>query len=168
MFEDKIVSTSTARQRTLKRAAKVASTSPETQVKIFNKSAYYVIKDCADITLKYLPHFTYSTISYNQLKGKVTEQDIIDFVGRASKDVHTKQLLQIILDDITSKDTISTTSEFQEITDFTIDEGTSDVYGDYDYIDEPSSVDTEPQPVGIVDINNGSEVINKLKEVFLT
>lgn len=168
MFEDKIVGASVVRQRTLKRAANIAATSPETQVKILNKSAYYVIKDCADITLKYLPQFAYGTLSSNQLKGKFTEQDIIDFVGRASKEYHTRQLLQLILDDITSKDKASIQPPAQEVTDFTIDEGVTDVYGDYDYIDDTSEVEPEPVVVSTVDINNGTEVINKLKEFFLT
>ena len=166
MFEDKIISRCGSRHTKLKRPALIAAEHPETQVKIYNKSAYYVINDCADITLKYLPLFAYSRLSSASLKGAFTEQDIIDFVGRAAKDIHTRQLLQLILDDITTSATQATPVVNQEVTDFTIDGNVDDVYGDYDYTAE----DTADEDVSIVtvDINNGTEVINKLKEYFLS
>lgn len=166
MLEDVIISLTNSRFRNLKRPATIASESPETQVKIQNKSAYYVIKDCADITLKYLPHYVYSTLNdpINKIKGRVTESDIIDFVGRSSKSETTRQLLQIIVDDIVvdKPDLVDHT-----ITDFSIPDGVDDVYGDYGYTaDAPTEVDDSDGPAR-VDINDGSAVIDLLTDTLL-
>ena len=164
MLEDIIVNLSDTRFKNLRRPATIASNSPETQVKILNKSAYYVIKDCADITLKYLPHFLYSHLKnpIAALKGKISEQDIIDFVSRSGKSETTRQLLQIIVDDIVvDKPDISD----HTITDFTIPEGVDDVYGDYGYTtDEPIS---ESPDLVRVDINDGGAVIDLLTTALL-
>ena len=164
MLEDVIIKLSDTRFRNLQRPATIASSSPETQVKILNKSAYYVIKDCADITLKYLPHFIYSHLNnpIASLKGKISEQDIIDFVSRSGKSETTRQLLQIIVDDIVvDKPDITDTT----ITDFTIPEGVDDVYGDYGYTsDEP--INESPDLVR-VDINDGGAVIDLLTTALL-
>ena len=94
----------------------------------------------------------------------MSEQDITDFVGRASTDAVTRQLLQIIINDITSSGTIRPR---EVVTDFSIEDG-EDVYGDYDFLDEDDMVDEETIiKENIVDINNAAEVINKLKSVFL-
>jgi hypothetical protein len=166
MIESKIINACPTRHRNLYRPAKIAATAPDTQVKIYNKSAYYVIKDCADITLKYIAHYAYSKLSnpIQSLKGNITEQDITDFVGRASTDAVTRQLLQVIINDITPSGTIRPR---EVVTDFTIQDG-EDVYGDYDFIDEEDVVDDEAIiKENIVDINNAAEVINKLKSAFL-
>lgn len=166
MIEDKIISACPTRHKKLVRPAKIASTAPDTQVKIYNKSAYYVIKDCADITLKYLAHFAYGQLQdpVSSLKGKISEQEITDFVGRAATDNGTRQLLQIIMNDITPTGTIKPR---EVVTDFTISDG-EDVYGDYDYTDE-SPVDIEDVIIreNVIDIDNTAEVINKLKAVFV-
>lgn len=166
MLEDVIVSMSNTRHKNLRRPAKIASESPETQVQILNKSAYYVIKDCADITLKYLPHYMYSKLNdpINKLKGKVSESDIIDFVSRSSKSEVTRQLLQIIVDDIVvDKPDIVETA----LTDFTIPEGIDDVYGDYGYTSTDSGVETSKEGPSRVDIKDGSAVIDLLTDTFL-
>ena len=164
MLEDVIIKLSDTRYKNLQRPATIASSSPETQVKILNKSAYYVIKDCADITLKYLPHFIYSHLNnpIALLKGKISEQDIIDFVSRSGKSETTRQLLQIIVDDIVvDKPDIADPT----ITDFTIPEGVDDVYGDYGYTsEEPTS---ESPDLVRVDINDGGAVIDLLTTALL-
>ena len=166
MLENVIVSLTDKRYKNLERPAKIASTAPETQVKILNKSAYYVIKDCADITLKYLPHYIYSMLvdPINLLKGKITGADIIDFVGRSTKSEVTRQLLQIIVDDIVvdKPDIVE-----HSITDFSIPEGVDDVCGDYGYNINTDSSEQAPDGPGRVDINDGSAVIDLLTETFL-
>jgi len=166
MIEDKIISVCPTRHKKLVRPAKIAATSPDTQVKIYNKSAYYVIKDCADITLKYLAHFAYGQLAdpVDSLKGKISEQEIVDFVGRSATDGTTRQLLQIILNDITPTGNIKPR---EVVTDFTITEG-EDVYGDYDYMDE-DPVDFEDVIIkeSVIDIDNAPEVVNKLKAAFI-
>lgn len=166
MIEDKIIAACPSRHKNLVRPAKIASTAPDTQVKIYNKSAYYVIKDCADITLKYLPHYAYSQLQdpVRSLKGQISEQEITDFVSRSSRDTHTRQLLQVILNDITPTGTIKPR---EVVTDFTIAEG-EDVYGDYDYTDD-DQLDVEDVIIkeNIIDLNNHDEVVSKLKAVFI-
>ena len=61
---------------------------------INKKGAYYLIKDSADITVKYLSHLSYASYSnpITDLKGKFTQSEIIDFVGRAKEENYTNQL----------------------------------------------------------------------------
>jgi len=164
MLEEKIISQCANRHRMLERPAQVAATSPDTQVKIYNKSAYYVIKDCANITLKYLPHFVYSEFenAKHTLKGKLSEDDIIDFIQRSSSDIHTRQLLQIILSDIVPNNTPSVR---EPIIDFSIQDG-EDVYGDYDFGDEIDIIDDKPQSQ-IIDLSDSTAIIDNLKSAFL-
>lgn len=165
-FESAIVKLSTCRQKNLARPAKIASESPETQVKILNSSAYHVIKDCADLTLQYLPHFLYGQLDnpIQQLKKRTTESDIIDFVSRSNKSEATRQLLQIIIDDIVvKKPDISATA----VTDFTIPEGVDDVYGEYGYGSETTQQPEETATHSSVDINDSSAVIDLLIDTLL-
>ena len=165
MFEEKIVAACNTRHKKLFRPAQIASREPNTQVKIYNKSAYYVIKDCADITLKYLAHFVYSSLSdpVASLKGKVSEEEIIDFVSRSETETHTRQLLQIVLNDLTSGFKPSLP---EPITDFTIDDS-DDVYGDYEYGATEDDFDMSEITKSIIDINDNNGVVEKLKAVFL-
>lgn len=167
MFEDKVISISSSRFRNLKRPASLAATSPDTCVTILNKSAYYVIKDCADITLKYLPHFIYSGLKdpISKLKGQVGEAEIDDFVDRSSREDHTQQLLRLILDDICKKKaSISPTFANSETgIDFSLTGDEADVYGDYDtdFNSDPVSEQTAPEPViaDYTDTNTAKEVL---------
>lgn len=165
MFEEKIIAASSSRHKKLFRPALIASREPNTQVKIYNKSAYYVIKDCADITLKYLAHYVYSSLSdpVLSLKGKVSEEEIVDFVSRSNQETHTRQLLQIILNDLTSgfKPQLP-----EPITDFTIDD-VDDVYGDYEYGSIEDDYDVSELTKSIIDISDNNNVIDKLKSAFL-
>lgn len=173
MFEDKILGITQTRYRNLKRPASIAAHKPDTCVKILNKSAYYVIKDCADITLKYLPHFIYSGIKdpITKLKGNVEEGDITDFAARALKEDHTQQLLRLILDDICRRRVavnIQPVSSEAAI-DFTLTGEENDVYGDYDYTEQPAPPEdtdniTDNKLVNITDID---DVINTLKKALL-
>ena len=64
-------------------------------IKIENKSAYFVIRDCAMITRKYLPTLIYGRLQnpIENLKGKITVTEIVDFVDRAESNLEAKQLL---------------------------------------------------------------------------
>jgi hypothetical protein len=155
----------------LKRPAKLAASKPDTSVKILNKSAYYVIKDCAEITLKYLPHFVYSGIRdpITKLRGQVTEQHVIDFVNRSAKEDHTQQLLRLILDDISRKNTTLNVAPVQSMDsdsiDFTLTGNEDDVYGDYDY--EQSAPEPEPvQETITTNVNDLDAVIEIMKNAL--
>ena len=171
MLEDKIIKNCTVRQRNLMRAAKLASDKPDTGVKILKKGAYFVIRDCADITHKYLSLLAYG--SYEDpivnLKGKFTENEIIDFVSRSSKEYHTKQLLNVIFADVFAKERgtyIKQTPVTEDVLDFTETGEEDDIYGDYEYDDsEQTSSDVLPQPTD-VDMTDGTAIIEKLIEVF--
>lgn len=167
--EAKIINNCTLKQRTLLRAATVASQKPDTGVEIKNKSAFFVIRDCADVTQKYLVHMCYA--SYNdpivELRGKFTEKEIIDFVARCDKHSYLRQLLYIMFTDIARKDGLYEKVVTNEPEKIDLSEDGDDIYGDYDYVDE-SDQPVEPQeiPTSHIDINDGSVVINKLVEVF--
>jgi len=176
MFEHKITSLTQTRYGKLRRPAELAASKPDTCVKILNKSAYYVIKDCADITLKYLPHFIYSGIRdpITKLKGVVTESDIEDFANRSTREDHTQQLLRLILDDITKRSTpINTNTQQSTDTniDFTLTGNEDDVYGDYDFttehIDDDVADDTSTQLVTIPNVSDVDEVVKILKQALL-
>ena len=178
-FEQKILKAVKIRERNLLRAAKIAAEKPDTGVVIQKKGAYFVIKDCATITQKYLVHLAYSSLSNPivDLRGKFTEADIINFVGRSKTEPHTRQLLHIILTDIgslqfklatgtdTSQPPVSVTAP---IHDYTI-KGDEDVYGDYNFDDnnEEEVIEiTSSDTVDDIDVDDATAVINKLVEVF--
>ena len=142
------------------------------------KGAYFLIKDCADVTLKYAAHLAYSSFNspLTQLKSKFTQSEIIDFVGRSKEEAHTRQLLHIILTDIGS-------AQYKSATDIPIApvEGTTvevpqhdysivdgeDVYGDYEIDDdvvaaEPVTVEAKAE----VNVDDVTAVINKLIDIF--
>jgi len=171
MLEDSILRLSQARYSKLKRPAELAATKPDTCVKILNKSAYYVIKDCAEITLKYLPHFVYSGIRdpITKLRGQVTEQQVVDFANRSAKEDHTQQLLRLILDDITKKNTTLNVAPVSSVDsdniDFTLTGNEDDVYGDYDF--EQTVPNPEPvQEVVTTNVNDLDGVIEILKDAL--
>lgn len=171
-FETKIISNSKIKQNKLLRPAKVASKKPDTGVEIKNKSAYYVIRDCADITQKYLVHLCYS--SYNDpildLSGKFTEKEIIDFVARSQQDGndHLRQLIYIIFTDIARKQGLYEkviTNEPAPI-DWNEQDDDGDIYGEYDYVEEEPKQQPEEIPLTQVDITDGKSVIARLIEAF--
>lgn len=170
-FEEKIIKNSSIRQSKLMRPAKIALEKPDTGVTINKKGAYYLIKDSADITVQYLVHLCYGSYNdpINDLKGKFTQSEIIDFVGRSKEEKNTNQLLSIILADlgyVNQSFEVDEVVEEEEL-DLTIGEDEDDVYGDY----ETETVSTTTQSASTsnsepLDINDVSGVIQKLIEVF--
>ena len=169
-LEQKLITTGKIRQCKLLRAAQVASKKPDTGVSILKKSAYYVIKDCADITEKYLPLLIYGTFKkpISDLKGKFTKNDIIDFVARSQKQYHTKQLLYQILVDINNDlgGPIDAPSIPLDDMDFDITGEEDDVYGDYDLEDDTIAGDSNQKHIQININEDNDDLIDKLIEVF--
>ena len=167
-FEEKIIKNSGIRQKNLIRPAKIAFEKPDTGVTINKKGAFYLIKDSADITVKYLVHLCYG--SYNNpikdLKGKFTQSEIIDFVGRSKEQQYTRQLLNIILTDIgcVNQSFITDTNNNSSI-DFSISEE-EDVYGDYELEESESNEKESVEEVQSIDVKDASGIIQKLIEVF--
>ena len=163
-FESKIITNSKIKQRNLLRAARVASEKPDTGVTIQNKSAYFVIRDCADITQKYLAMLCYSSFTdpLQQLKGKFTKLEIIDFVARARSGDHAqaRHLLCAVFADINKNQLLpasvsQATDQAVVVDDLT--EDTDDIYGDYDF--EESQPRAEPQPEWLGVDTSGDEVL---------
>ena len=171
-FEEKIINNSKLKQKKLMRAAKIASENPDTGVEIKNKSAYFVIRDCADIAQKYLTLLCYGSYSdpIMDLKGKFTEKEIIDFVARtqADKNHHLRHLLYTIFTDIARSEGLYEKVIPNEPATIDITEEGDDIYGEYDYA--PESTEPEPEeedmPLLEIDITDGKSVIDKLIDVF--
>lgn len=179
-FEEKIIKNCSIRQRKLMRPARIAHNKPDTGVTILKKGAYFLIKDTADVTVKYLAHLAYSSYAnpLNELNGKFTQSDIIDFVGRSKEAPETRQLLHIILTDIGCAQfkTAVGTNDPKPVEgntlpvpthDYSIDSEDDDVYGDYDLEEDV----VEPQPVVAeanddVNVDDVTAIIEKLIEVF--
>ena len=166
-FEQKVIKAGKIRQKNLLRAATVASKKPDTGVTILKKSAFYVIKDCADITQKYLPLLINGTFTdpINELKGKFTKNDIIDFVARSQKQYHIKQLLYQILIDVNNNigEPAASTSVMDINFDIT-DDDDEDIYGDYDIDETDISVASKQIHVSLNEDND--ELIDKLIDIF--
>ena len=179
-FEEKIINNCKIRQKKLMRPARIAQQKPDTGVTIVKKGAFFLIKDCADVTVKYLAHLGYSSYAnpINELKGTFTQAEIIDFVGRSKEAPETRQLLHIILTDIGCaqyKAAISVDAPAPvegntvaiPVHDYTITDDEDDVYGDYDMDDDV----VEAQPIVVeakeeVNVDDVTAVINKLIEIF--
>ena len=177
MLEDKVIKNSSIRQRNLLRAAKIAHGKPDTGVSIEKRGAFFVIKDCSDITVKYLAHLAYSSYTnpISDLKGKLTQAEIIDFVGRSKTHPETRQLLHIILTDIGSAQvSAATDGEVKAVAGVTTEKpvfnydvaSDEDVYGDYDMEAEDTDESVVIEAKEEVNVDDVTAVINKLIEVF--
>jgi hypothetical protein len=92
-FIEILLENSKVKEAKLYAPAKKASNNPETGITIQNKSAYHVIKDCANITIKYLPHYVFANYEYpfTELSGKFKRKDIEEFVSSTEKDIVLNQ-----------------------------------------------------------------------------
>ena len=136
-FTDIIIENSSVKEAKLYAPAKKAYANPDTGITIQNKSAYHVIKDCALITINYLPLWTFGNYKnpIEELKGKFQKKDIEEFVISTEKHVMAKQLLLAILDKIGKN--INTEKQEINTKDYTESES-NDPYGEYG-----SSVETK-------------------------
>jgi len=150
------------------RPAKVASENPDTGVTINKKGAYYLIKDTADVTIKYLAHLCYASYEtpIASLNGAFTQSEIIDFVGRAKEESYTNQLLSVILTNIGCTQPITQIVDDDKTKEFDLTfSDDEDVYGDYE-TEEEISVKSSTTSTETIDVKDASIVIQKLIEVF--
>jgi hypothetical protein len=116
---------------------------PDTGITIQHKGAYNVIRDCAKVTTRYLPHYVFGayTNPFQTLKGKFTKPDIEEFVKKCRDDYALNQLLVVILEKYKSENKLEdfTTTKQQDFSKSPID--TNDPYGYY------GDVDDEPDPI---------------------
>jgi hypothetical protein len=146
-FEEIIVENCSFRQKTLLRPAKIAAQAPDTGVEIKSKSAYHVIKDCADLAIKYLPIYAWSWYEdpVTELKDKMSEKAIRDFIKRVSNKTDEnyrplQHLLDVVVTSIKNTGIVVPETVSNSISD-DIDD-IDDIYGDYDF-DVPQAADSE-------------------------
>jgi hypothetical protein len=149
-FIEIILENSKIKEAKLFSAAKKAANNPETGITIQNKSAYHVIKDCANITMKYLPHYVFANYEcpFTELSGKFKRKDIEEFVSGAEKDIVLNQLLILILElnggfvEETPKVSVSDNNDLE----------IGDPYGDYGvgFEEQPNKKNTDTN-LSIVD-----------------
>lgn len=147
-FENKILNTSQSKQAGLLSAAKIAATKPDTGVTVTKRSAYFVIRDCAKITEKYLVHYIWGELKnpIDRLEGVFTRAEIEDFLVRAKRDTETHHLCTIILDDIHRKNKLEKPQANAPVVEnnvvkFDFTEFDNDkIYGDYDINGQQSDV----------------------------
>jgi len=120
-FIDVLLENSQAKEAKLIGPATKATTNPETGVTILNPAAYHVIKDCAKLTLKYVPHYVFGLYAnpFEVLKGKFQYGDVVEFVKAAQADMVLNQLLILIVEKIKKSSSSLGGSD-------------SDPYGDYE------------------------------------
>ena len=126
-FEEVIIKESKITIAGLYPQAVKAAEKPDTGVKILNKAAYFVIRDCAKTTVQYLPLLCYGSFKNipNDLNKKFTSKQINDFIKKTETNPVSKQLLTLILE----------TANIDIEDDSALDFGTEDdnPYGDYGY-----------------------------------
>jgi len=142
-IEEVILENSLEQKAKLYKPAKIAFDNPETGVSITNKSAYRVIKDCAETTLLFLPLeiFLKYKNPISSLKGKFNRENVTDLFNRSKNDLVSRALFNSILDTCPrSTLAIPTKSAVHN-------NNTDDPYGEYssdtqnDQVDNRSQVD---------------------------
>lgn len=170
-FELKILATCKIKERNLLKFATIAMNKPDTGVEIKNKSAYYVIRDCATIANDYIPHKCYASLSdpIGQLIGKFSRADVTDFVERAGEHEHTQQLLSIIFTDIYKREASDWTPPVApepETLEIDADADHDDIYGEYGYGDVSTVSEVELPVEPPIDLGDSNAVVDKLIETF--
>jgi len=128
MLEDIILENSSEKQRRLLGPAERAYKKPDIGVEIKNKSAYYVIRDCALITSKFLVLHIWNAYDdpFKSLEGKFSKDDIKDFLKRVKSDKNADNVKSVIISAMRDKfDTTTTSKSF----DYSVEE--DDIYGYY-------------------------------------
>ncbi len=143
MFEEVILENSTERIAKLYGPAARAADNPDTGVEIKKKAAYYVIRDCAGITRKYLSIHVWGLFDdpVLDLKGKFTSNEVKSFLKRAETDTEAKLLKKLILADIKEKYEVVHTST--GTTGISYEADADDIYSYYEEYEEGLDDSTE-------------------------
>jgi hypothetical protein len=153
-FIDIILDNSDLKESKLMQAAHKAYDKPDTGITIQHKGAHNVIKDCANITIKYLPHYIFGayTNPFTSLKGKFKKPDIEEFVKCSRDDYALAQLLIIIMGKIESNNIKSNNIKpIAEKNDIFENDLTIDPYGLYGYGEE--EIENEPVNAKMSDVD---------------
>ena len=143
MFEEVILENSTQQIARLYGSAARAADKPDTGVEIKKKAAYYVIRDCANITKKYLAIHIWGLFDdpILDLKGKFTSNEVKSFLKRAVTDTEAKLLKKLILADIREKYEVVHTSTGTTAVSYEAD--ADDIYSYYEEYEEGLDDSTE-------------------------
>jgi hypothetical protein len=129
-FIEKLIENTELKESKLYAAAQKCFAKPDTGITIQHKGAYNVIKDCANVTVRYLPHYIFGAYAnpFETLKGKFTKLEIEEFVKKSRDDYALEQLLTLIVNKF--KDQPSKLEKRVEVAPKS-DMGMSDPYGMY-------------------------------------
>ena len=144
-FLNIILQNSAIKEAKLYPAAKRAAENPALGITIQNQAAYHVIKDCANITQLYLPHFVFGSYQepFKSLFRKFKKEDITEFVNACNTNPILNQLLEIILYKFQQQTTKP--PEVQQNRSYT--STSDDPYGDYALYVEDTSLPPEATQV---------------------
>lgn len=144
-FIEKLILNSELKESKLYSAAHKCFNKPDTGITIQHQGAYNVIKDCAYVTTRYLPHFIFGAYvnPFESLKGKFTKIEIEEFVKKSRDDYALNQLLNLILLKIKNENIVKPTENKKNVkeTDFS----STDPYGMYGEVDEEIVEDVDVQ-----------------------
>jgi hypothetical protein len=148
-FIDKLIEHSELKESKLYSAAHKCFDKPDTGITIQHQGAYNVIKDCAGVTIRYLPHYIFGAYvnPFETLKGKFTKPEIEEFVKKSRDDYALNQLLVVILHK-TKENKVAKPSEKKVALDFT----SSDPYGMYGSEDVEDDAQPEDEQLSDVEI----------------
>ena len=132
-FIEVLLENSSLKQAKLFKAAKKASEDPSIGITINNPSAAHVIKDSAQVSVSYIPLLVFSSYEnpFEQLKGKFSKEDVLEFVKGSTNQLHFHQLLIIILEKVKRLVPQACASKKVQVTQTASDVLMDDPYGDY-------------------------------------
>lgn len=124
-----ILDNSTLKEAKLYNSAKKASANPEIGVTINHQAAFHVIKDCAAITVKYLPMLAFGSYDkpFESLKGKFKQVMIKEFVDSITSNVASEQLMAVIMHKADNMKLLTPSTGHA----MKFDNNSTDPYGDY-------------------------------------
>lgn len=101
-FIETLLENSSLKQAKLYKAAKRASEDPSIGITINNPAASHVIKDSAQVAIDYIPLLIFSSYNnpFEELKGKFSKEEVIEFVKGSTNQLPLHQLLIIILEKV--------------------------------------------------------------------
>jgi len=147
-FINQIIQNSQVKEAKLYGPSKKAAERPETGITIQTPAAFHVIKDCATLANKYLPHYVFGTYAnpFEVLKGKFKQEDIQEFVTAAMADIVLNQLMTLILEKIRKSPYTPAATPITPVES----SNSADPYGDYEASNTPVQVSKQLDPVSIL------------------
>lgn len=148
--EAKIIEYSKDGIKSLAPRAEKAMNTPDHGVKIINKGAFFVIRDCAMIASKYLPLMLYGKMEkpLKELSGVFTRKEIVELIQRGKTEIESRQLSIMMLVDAGRENRIFRKHNIENLPK----PSNYDIYGEYDSerVYEEENVELSFEDVGIM------------------